>query len=121
MNARDRIRQKTTEAAALSGKAMAISAGLDSRSVELSVAEAAARRDDDESCGFKSALSLGCGSGSESSCTPIKPSFYDAGETICPCNEFGPAATMSTSTMAPMSDGGPWATTACMYGERPMT
>ena len=41
------------------------------------------------SCGFKSALSLVSCPGLESSCTPLKSCFYDAGETMRPLSEWG--------------------------------
>src|SRR5271157_4809944 len=100
---------------------MATSADLDCLSVEFSEAGAAAMRDGDEFCGFKSALSLGSGSRSESSCTSIKSCFYDAAETMLPRSEFEPTPTISTSARTPTNDRGPSAYTACMYGDRPTT
>src|SRR5271170_2630514 len=54
---------------------MAISAGLDSRSVGWITGGAAAMRDGELSCGFKLALSVMSCPGSESALTPVKPRF----------------------------------------------
>ena len=77
-------------------------------------AEAAAIRVGEESCGFKSALSLVCCFRFESSFTPIKSCFYDAGETTRPRNALVPTPTISTCVSAPISDSGPSANTACI-------
>jgi len=87
---------------------------LDSRSVGLTGTGAAATRDGEESCGFKSVLSLVSVPKFESSCTSIQSRFYDAGETTRPRSEFGATASISTSAMAPISDPPPSANTACM-------